>query len=570
MLLLAGLIAVVLGAVNLLVLHYNKQNAKEHIDENLRAGARIFHQNLSERIGYLIGSAQVIRYDYAIKQLLIQDPLDRETLRSALRSYTERIKAPVSTLFTPEGEMLAMSDKEFGAENAGPFRHLIESAAKDDLEQASGYSYLGGKLHVLVVVPLYAPYPSVVAWFGLAYPIDEYAQAIKNITRLDVSFTSNDPAGPQPRVLVSTLSRDMAAAVARHVSAAKDTLAESEMVTLNGEPYVTLFEPLELLGEAPVRIALQRSLNAELAPVRELEATVLLISLAALAAATLAALLIARGVSQPVQQLAAYTKLVAAGDYSQRLDLPRADELGQLATAFNQMTAGLAERDQVRDLLGKVVSPEIAAELLHSGLELGGEEREVTILFCDLRNFTTMSEKMAPADMLALLNRYLDRMSTIIERHGGVIDKYIGDAIMALFGAPVASPNAAARAIAAARDMAQALDLLNRELSSEGGPTLAFGIGINTARVVAGRMGSKSRLNYTVIGDGVNLASRLEGLTKEPEYATLIIVSEATLRAMPNPPAARALGEVKVKGKVATVKIFALSAKGESQPPYGV
>ena len=277
---------------------------------------------------------------------------------------------------------------------------------------------------------------------------------------------------------------------------------------------------------------------------------------------------IARGVSQPVQQLAAHTRHVATGDYTRRIDLDREDELGQLATAFNQMTAGLAERDRVRDLLGKVVSPEIATQLLQSDLKLGGEEREVTILFCDLRDFTSMGEKMPPADLLALLNRYLDRMSIIIERHGGVIDKYIGDAIMALFGAPISDVQSASKAIAAARDMAQALDTLNRELVAEGKPALAFGIGINTARVVAGNMGSKTRLNYTVIGDGVNLASRLETLTKDPAYATPIIVSEATLRAMKNPPPARALGDVKVKGKSEAVKIFALSAKGESQPPY--
>jgi adenylate cyclase len=509
--------------------------------------------------------------DYAIKPLFMQDRMDKATLRSTLESYTSRVKAPVISLFSPEGELLGATDATLGAENARPFAYLIRQASESDMEQASGYSYLAGKLHVLVVVPLYAPYPTVAAWFGLAYPIDtNFANAIKSTTLLDVTFMSN-AAEPDPRVLSSTLSPAMAAGVFRHhTTMGGNRTAQTEVLGLDGEPYVTLFEPLELLGEAPARIALQRSLTAELAPARELERTVLLISLAALLAATVVAFGIARGVSRPLQQLADHTKLVAAGDYTQQIVLPRQDEFGQLATAFNQMTAGLAERDRVRNLLGMVVSPEIATQLLHSDLKLGGEEREVTILFCDLRDFTSFSEKMAPAEVLTLLNRYLDRMSGIIERHGGVIDKYIGDAIMALFGAPVAAPDAPARAVAAARDMARALESLNAELRAEGRPVLAFGVGINTARVVAGNMGSKTRLNYTVIGDGVNLASRLEGLTKDPSYGTPIIVSEATLAGIAPRPFARELGEVKVKGKAEPVKIFALTAKGETKMPYGV
>ncbi len=568
MLLLAGLIALVQVSVYLLVTRANESNAKEHVVQNLRVGAKIFRQNLSERIDFLTGSAKVMASDAAIKPLLMEDPVDKGTLRSVLLSYSERVKAPVITIFSPEGDLQAMTDEVLRAENVGPFRYLIRQATEGDMEQASGYSYLGGRLHVLVVVPLYAPFPNVAAWFGLAYPIDTaFANAIKNTTLLDVTFTSN-PDEANVRVLSTTLNATMAEAVARHLTTGRKDAPGSEMLTLGGEPYVTLFESLDLLGEAPARIALQRSLTAELAPARELEQVVLLISLAALAAATIAALWIARGVSQPLQHLADHTKLVAAGDYTRRLELPREDEIGQLATAFNHMTAGLAERDRVRDLLGKVVSPEIAAQLLQSDLKLGGEEREVTILFCDLRDFTSFSEKLPPTEVLALLNRYLDRMSSIIEQHGGVIDKYIGDAIMALFGAPVAAAHAPERAIAAAREMARALDELNRELAAEGKPALAFGIGINTARVVAGNMGSKTRLNYTVIGDGVNLASRLEGLTKDPAYATPIIVSEATLAAMTVRTHARELGEVNVKGKAQAVKIFALSAKGGSQPPY--
>lgn len=568
LLLLAGLFAVVQISVYLLVARANESNARAHIEQNLEVGARIFRQTIDDRIAYLAGSAKVMSGDYAFKTLLLESDPDERTLRSTLLSYSERLRsAPVITFHSLEGDLLAKTDDQLAAENCRPFRFLIDRASEAENEQASDFAYLDGRLHALVVVPLYAPFPNIAGWFGLAFPIDKtFAQALKETTRLDVTFSSSPKETPI-RVLATTLDDAMAEMISRHDAGGPGL---PEEVALGGDQYVTLFQPLPLLGDDPARIALQRSLTEEMAPAVELQRVVLQISLAALVVAMLVAFGIARSVSRPVQQLAQHTKLVATGDYTQRIELDRADELGQLATAFNQMTAGLAERDRVRNLLGKVVSPEIAAQLLQSDLKLGGEEREVTILFSDLRDFTSFSERLPPTEVLALLNRYLDRMSGIIEQHGGVIDKYIGDAIMALFGAPVAAPDAASRAVAAARDMAHALDLLNRELAAEGKPALAFGIGINTARVVAGNMGSKNRLNYTVVGDGVNLASRLEGLTKDPAYATPIIVSEATLAAITPRPVARELGEVKVKGKSEAVKIYALTPRGETRPPYSV
>jgi adenylate cyclase len=227
---------------------------------------------------------------------------------------------------------------------------------------------------------------------------------------------------------------------------------------------------------------------------------------------------------------------------------------------MNQMSVGLSERDRVRDLLDKNVSPEVATALLRDGSALGGQEREVTILFADLRGFTTLSEQLTPHELLTLLNRYLDRMSAAIEAHGGVIDKFIGDAIMALFGAPVAQADAADRALAAALAMEKALVQLNAELATEGIAPLAIGIGVNTACVVAGNIGSSRRLNYSVIGDGVNVASRLQSLTRTPEYHTNIITSAATLAALGDPKkfAPRPLGRVPVKGRAEPVEIFAV------------
>ena len=142
-----------------------------------------------------------------------------------------------------------------------------------------------------------------------------------------------------------------------------------------------------------------------------------------------------------------------------------------------------------------------------------------------------------------------------------MVDKYIGDAIMALFGAPVTHPQDADAAMLAALDMCEAVDELNRHWRREGRPVLQIGIGINTDMVVAGNMGSQRRLNYTVIGDGVNLASRLEGLTKNPEYNTRIIVGAATLAAAHNEYMTRPLGEVAVQGKQKPTAIFALLSR---------
>ena len=556
--LLLGLLGAALTTTYVLVSRENQRNAREHIERELDRGGSFYDEAVLQRSEFLVAGASLMTEDRTIWQALTIEAFDQKQLTPVLQNYTKRVGAPVIALLTSAGRLLANSDPATENENRGPFAYLIRTATQAGRTTGHDFAYLNHELHVLAVVPLYAPYPKIAGWFGLAFPLDQtFAQKIKSSTRLDVTFFSTEDL-PHLRVLASTLP---ATDLPQTMQAAVDNMKAPERIrTLEfaDGPHIALFRNQEMLGDSSVVVVLQRPLAAELAASRDLENYLILVSLGALAAATLAAFWIARGISRPVQQLAAHTRHVAAGDYTRRLDLHRADELGQLADSFNTMTAGLADRDRVRDLLGKVVSPEIAAQLLRSDVMLGGEEREVTILFSDIRNFTALSERLAPAAVLTLLNRYLDHMSRIVEQHGGVIDKYIGDAIMALFGAPVADPDAPGRALAAARAMSAALDELNRELVAEGRPALEIGIGVNTARVVAGNMGSKARLNYTVIGDGVNVASRLQSLTKEPAYASRIIVSEATVLAAHQPPSVRALGEVTVKGKTSTVKIFAL------------
>ena len=392
-----------------------------------------------------------------------------------------------------------------------PFPKLIEKAEAEGT--AYGFVILDEKLYAVAVTPLLAPDP--IAWLCPAFQIDDqFAREIKTYSDLEITFFN--PAD-MSALLASTLAPDQRNSLAAILRAHPPQPKETVDLEVGREHFVSYSLPLFAEG-GTAGVLLQRSLDKELAPYLSVERTYLLLALAGLLISIGVGIWIARSVSEPVLQLAEGTRKIAEGDYSQRIDVRTKDEVGLLATAFNQMSQGLAERDQVRDLLGKVVSPAVATELLRKDLTLGGEEREVTVLFSDLRSFTSMSEARSPQEMLGILNRYFTRMSGIVETHGGVVDKYVGDALMALFGAPLALADHVDRALETALDMIDALDELNRQWQAQGRHPLRVGIGINTDIVVAGNMGSQTRLNYTVIGDGVNLASRLEELTKTPEY----------------------------------------------------
>jgi adenylate cyclase len=184
---------------------------------------------------------------------------------------------------------------------------------------------------------------------------------------------------------------------------------------------------------------------------------------------------------------------------------------------------------------------------------LGGEEVEATILFSDIRSFTDISEKMAPQQVIRMLNYYLTEMNRIIEDNQGVVDKYIGDAIMAIFGAPLAHTDSPGNAVRSALAMQAAMVDVNGYFRERRIPEFSIGIGINSGTVVAGNMGSMSRLNYTVLGDAVNLASRIEGLCKP--YGVPIVISETTRAACPDV-VCRELDRVTVKGKSRPVTLF--------------
>jgi adenylate cyclase len=263
---------------------------------------------------------------------------------------------------------------------------------------------------------------------------------------------------------------------------------------------------------------------------------------------------IARYISRPLTQLTLAAGRLASGQPPRAVAQYGDDEIGELGRAFESMVKGLVERDTMRDALGKVASSEVVTQLLEGEIELGGTELEATVMFTDIRNFTAICESLAPQRSLHLLNQFLTAISEVVEAHGGVVDKYLGDGVMAVFGAPVTRPDDTHRAVEAALEIRRRVAALGPALAAQGLPHPQVGVGLNSARLVAGNIGSPTRLNYTVLGDGVNLAARLEGLTKR--YLVPIVAGERTRDGTRMDIVFRELDKVRVRGKTVAERIF--------------
>ncbi|MDP7422858.1 MAG: adenylate/guanylate cyclase domain-containing protein, partial [bacterium] len=232
----------------------------------------------------------------------------------------------------------------------------------------------------------------------------------------------------------------------------------------------------------------------------------------------------------------------------------------------NYMVDGLRERDRIKDTFQRYVTRQVADEIL-SGREqvhLSGEKREVTILFSDIRGFTSMSETLRPEQVVSLLNEYLSLMIDVIFKYEGTLDKFIGDGIMALFGAPIVHDNDPERAVRTALEMQRKMSELNNRRTSRREQAIYIGIGINTGEVVAGNIGSSKRMEYTVIGDHVNVAARIESQTTGGQ----VLISENTYHKIRDKFSIRELPPTRVKGKEIPIKMYeVLGNLGRPQGP---
>jgi adenylate cyclase len=258
--------------------------------------------------------------------------------------------------------------------------------------------------------------------------------------------------------------------------------------------------------------------------------------------------------SRPIFRLVAGTRAIAEGNFQVSLPVTSRDEIGVLTESFNQMARALREKEMIKRAFTRYVAREVVDEILKDpeNLVLSGERREVTVLFCDIRGFTGMAERMTPEEVVALLNEFYNLMIETTFKHDGTLDKFLGDSVMAIFGAPIPHPDHAARAVRTALAMQAGIAELNERRVAAGKETIGAGIGVSLGQVVAGTVGTEDRMEYTVIGDSVNIAARLESNAK----AGRILISQPTFARVESLVEAAPLGPLKVKGKEEEVDVY--------------
>jgi len=322
-----------------------------------------------------------------------------------------------------------------------------------------------------------------------------------------------------------------------------------------------------MLGLVPVTVlgvfALNRAqtlltADAETATavVQNLILTVTFLVAVAVVTAVGLAVFVAHSVAGPLREVQGAMARVERGSLDARCPVVSNDEIGEVAEGFNRMVQGLREREMIRETFGKYVSPEVRDEILAGRAALGGALREVTILFADLRDFTPWVETTPPAEVVRDLNAYFTEMDTAIRAHKGLVLQFIGDEIEAVFGAPLDDPRHAESAVQAALEMRRRLAAWNAARRAAGKTELRHGIGIHTGTVLAGNIGSAERLSYALVGDPVNLASRIQALNKD--VGTDILVSGSTHALLDGVFDLTPLPPAHVKGKSVEVEVYAL------------
>lgn len=274
--------------------------------------------------------------------------------------------------------------------------------------------------------------------------------------------------------------------------------------------------------------------------------------------------------TSPIEKLAGLIELVSKGNFDVKATthVKSHDEVGDLANAFDHMTQGLKERDKVKSLFSKFHGSSVAEDLINKDIGVGGQNKDVVVFFSDIRGFTAFSEKRSPEEVVAMLNEYFAVMVGIINKHGGVVDKFIGDAIMAIWGAPKGSDRDPHNALRACIEMRRGLNELNEKRIARGENPLMIGMGLHAGKAISGTIGSDERMEYTVIGNTVNTASRIEASTKA--FGADLLVTDDVIAHVGNEFVVDYAGAAEVKGRSEALKMYKVRGYMENGQPVEV
>jgi adenylate cyclase len=339
--------------------------------------------------------------------------------------------------------------------------------------------------------------------------------------------------------------------------------AETRSITYRDEALLDIAFPVVLGGKKKVgEIHLGLSKQPLEVAARKIQFTIIFISGAFLLMGVLGSMLIARLITKPVENLAKGVRSVAEGNMDVQVKRTSSDEIGMLTTAFNEMTQSLKEKKLIKEAFRRYVSHQVAEQIFQNPdrylLSLKGERRRVAILFGDIRDFTPLAESMEPEEVVKILNRYLSYMTESVFKYQGTLDKFIGDCVMAVYGAPLFLKNPTEMAVRTALEIQRNINTLNQQRLQAGEKVVEIGVGINTGEAVVGNIGSEDRLDYTVIGDNVNLASRLQVAANS--LGVKILISEAAYKDIASLVEVREIPPIQVKGKREPVQAYIIEA----------
>ncbi|HXD98652.1 MAG TPA: cache domain-containing protein [Candidatus Acidoferrum sp.] len=495
-----GLFALIQATGYVVVAAFVRTSARHHVEEELRLASTLFARQLDDRSRQLVAATRLLSGDFALKTAAAT--ADHATTASVLDNHRRRVDADLLMLVSLDGAVVAdtLRPDRHGAPFPAP--RLIEAAEAD--REASDVVAIDGRLYRLAVVPLLAPEP--IAWLGAGFAIDDRtASDLRHISGLQVSFVARD--GGRVTVHASTLSAADRDALARQLPAGR----KAGVLDLGGGEQLVRVEPV---GQNVV-VVLQQPLAEALAPYDRLLLILLVVAVAGVLLALLGAVLVARRVSRPVLTLAGGARRVAAGDFTTAVTITQRDELGELATTFNEMVGGLRERERVRDELERTArlkrffSPHLA-DVLSGGDEslLESHRREITVVFCDLRGFTAFAEAADAEEVMRLLRDYHAAVGPLVFAYEGTLERFTGDGLMVFFNDPVPCPDPAARAVRMTVAMRDGVGAL-LEGWRRRGHALGFGAGIAMGYATIGRIGFEGRFDYAAIGTVTNLSARL-------------------------------------------------------------